>query len=71
MAVVKREIAERWRPGEGRDQNLADLRTMALRRLTAAVVSSVQSRVRLILNPFQANHIDSGLSPPASPPHEY
>ena len=46
MAAVKRAIYEEWRPDEETYQNVAELRTLAYRRLTAAVVSSVQSRVR-------------------------
>jgi hypothetical protein len=46
MAGVKQGILEVWNPAEETYQNLAELRTLANRRLTAAVVSSVQSQVR-------------------------
>ena len=47
MAAVKREIYGEWNPDQGQEtyQSLAELRSLALTRLTAAVVSSIQGQV--------------------------
>ena len=45
MASVKRAIYDEWIPDQETYQNVAELKALALKRLTAAVVSSVQSPV--------------------------
>lgn len=46
MAAAKRTIYDEWDPGQETYQNLAELRSLANERLTAAIVSSVQCQVR-------------------------
>jgi hypothetical protein len=70
MAAVKRRMFEDL-PGQDNYRNLTELRSNALNRLTAAIVSSAQksnSVFQLTRRPLQANHIDSNLTPPPSPP---
>ena len=51
MAGVKQAIYREWDPpGRNTPQNVAELRSLARRRLTAAVVSSVHSQVRRMSN---------------------
>jgi hypothetical protein len=73
MAAVKRQIRGEWNPVQENYQNVAELRSLAFRRLLAAVVSPVRSQeiCQLTLHPFQANHIDFNLTPPSSPPHDF
>jgi hypothetical protein len=46
MAAVKTRIWNEWNPAQENYESLDELRSLAFRRLVAAVVSSVQSQVR-------------------------
>ena len=46
MAAVKSAIWNEWNPVQEDYQSLAELKSLAFRRLTDAIASSVQSQVR-------------------------